>query len=79
MNIGTEIEQEQATPIEPEDLKALSDEIFAELQDFHEDLSRREKAIGQASDMRVHRSKLRNILKIDKVVAWIGSDSSQLL
>lgn len=57
----------------------LRDEMFPELRDYHLDLSRRERMTEQAPEMRGHRSKLRNMLKIDKVMDWVQSDSSQLL
>lgn len=36
-------------------------------------------AIEQTSEMRVHRSKQRNIMRIEEVMAWVESESSQLL
>jgi hypothetical protein len=57
----------------------LRDEIFPELRAYHLDLSLRERMTEQAPEMRGHRSKLRNMLKIDKVMDWVQSDTSQLL
>lgn len=36
-------------------------------------------AIEQISEMRGHRSKQRNIMRVEEVVAWVESESSQLL
>lgn len=68
-SIGTEREAEQAVSrAEPDNLATLCDEVFLELRDYHLDLSRREKVIEQAPEMREYRSKVRNMLKIDKFV-----------
>ena len=36
-------------------------------------------AVEQTSEMRVHRSKQRNLMRIEEVMAWVESDSSRLL
>ena len=76
VNIGTETEQDQIISIEPKDHNALHDRIFSELRDFQENLSQIEKVIEQAPEMHGHRSRLRNILKIDKVMAWVELDTA---
>ena len=53
--------------------------MFHELRDLRSDIARREKAIEQSSDMRSHRSRQKNIIRTDKVMAWANSESSQLL
>ena len=71
--------EQAASRAEPEDLTALRDEIFPELRGYHLDVSRRESVIEQSPEMREHRSKVRNILKIDKFLDWVQSLASQLL
>ena len=61
------------------DLESLCDDVFLELRDLRTDISRREKAIEQSSDMRSHRWRQKNIMRTDKVMAWATSESSQLL
>ena len=53
--------------------------MFLELRDLRLDISRREKAIEQSSDMRSHRWRQKNIMRTNKVMAWANSESSQLL
>ena len=57
----------------------LCDDVFLELRDLRQDISRREKAIEQSLDMRSHRWRQKNITRTDKVMAWARSESSQLL
>lgn len=64
---------------EPEDLATLRDEIFLELRDYHLDISRQERVIVQGPEMREYRSKVRNMMKIEKFMDWVHSETSQLL
>ncbi|KAL8794974.1 MAG: hypothetical protein Q9195_002556 [Heterodermia aff. obscurata] len=61
------------------DLEALKEELFIELQDSYENAARRGRSIEQKSEMREHRSEQRNLVKTDQLIAWLKSDSSQLL
>ena len=63
----------------PDDLATLCDEVFFELRDYHRDILRRERIIEQAPEMREYRSKVRNMMKTDKLVDWVHSKTSQLL
>ena len=61
------------------DLEILKDDFFAELRDSYENSARRARSIEQKPEMREHRSEQRNLSKTDQVVAWLESESSQLL
>ncbi|KAJ5630110.1 hypothetical protein N7528_003767 [Penicillium herquei] len=52
---------------------------FAELKSYNEETLRRRTAIEEITDMRKHRSSKRNLLRSEKVLSWIESESSQLL
>ena len=83
-DILTTIEREVATdnasdPKEITDVESLLDDLFVDLRDFRQDAARREMAIEQTSEMRDHRSKQRNIMRIQEVIDWVESESSQLL
>ena len=67
------------TRAELEDLDQLRDEVFLELRDYHLDISRRQRVVEQAPEMREYRSKVRNMMKVDKFVDWVHSSTSQLL
>jgi hypothetical protein len=49
------------------------------LQEYGEDRSRQQRVLEQLPEMRPHRSKQRNILKVDRVMSWIESPKSELL
>lgn len=68
-----------ALPTHSPDLASLCDDFFLELRDLRLDISRREKAIEQSSDMRSHRWRQKNLLRTDEFMAWANSESSQLL
>lgn len=61
------------------DLEALNEEFFVELRDSYESAARRGRSIEQKPEMREHRSEQRNLSKTDQIIAWLESDSSQLL
>lgn len=61
------------------DFEVLKEEFFEELRDSYEDAARRARSIEQKPEMREHRSEQRNLLKTDQIIAWLMSDSSQLL
>ncbi|CAD6570777.1 MAG: hypothetical protein ASARMPRED_003927 [Alectoria sarmentosa] len=66
-------------PYREVDAKSLLNDLFVELREFRQDASRRETAIEQTSEMRDHRSKRRNIMRIEEVMGWAESESSRLL
>lgn len=61
------------------DAESLLDDLFVELRESRQDASRREMAIEQTSEMRGHRTKQRNIMRIEEVMGWVESESSRLL
>jgi hypothetical protein len=63
----------------PEDFDALLECVFIELQEYDESRSRQQRVVEQLPEMRPYRSKQRNILKVDRVMAWIESTKSELL
>jgi hypothetical protein len=66
--------------VEPEeDFDSLLEEVFVELQEYDEGRSQQQRVLEQLPEMRPHRSKQRNILKVDRVMSWIESAKSELL
>ena len=57
----------------------MKEEFFAELRDSYENAARHGRSIEQKRDMREHRSEQRNLSKTEQILAWLESDSSQLL
>ncbi|KAL3427787.1 AAA family protein [Phlyctema vagabunda] len=57
----------------------LLGEIFTELRDFTEASSKHMEAIKELPEMKAHRSKQKNMLRTEKVMAWIEADTSQIL
>ena len=66
-------------PNEINDLDQLLSDVFTELQDFNEASTQHMRAIKELPELRAHRSKQRNILRMEKVITWIEADTSQLL
>lgn len=64
---------------DPEDLDVLLHRVFLELQEYDESRSQQQRIVEQLPEMRQHRTKQRNILKVDRVMAWIESTKSELL
>ncbi|KAF2097285.1 hypothetical protein NA57DRAFT_77539 [Rhizodiscina lignyota] len=53
--------------------------MFTELNEFDEARMQQQKIAEQLPEMRQHRSTQRNILKVEKVMDWIESETSRLL
>ncbi|KAK0624591.1 hypothetical protein B0T17DRAFT_245674 [Bombardia bombarda] len=70
-----------ATETNPEEdpVDRLRQDIFVELQDHLEHLGARKRAVEQFPDMGPHRSKQRNLLRSEKFMDWVESQTSQLL
>ncbi|RAK93828.1 hypothetical protein BO79DRAFT_268248 [Aspergillus costaricaensis CBS 115574] len=52
---------------------------FSHLKSYNQETLRRKGAIEETPEMRSHRSTQRNLLRSEKVLAWIESDVSQIL
>jgi len=63
----------------PEDFGALLEGTSIELHEYDESRSRQQRVVEQLPEMRSYRSKQRNILKVDRIMAWIESINSELL
>ncbi|KAG4436031.1 hypothetical protein IFR05_008463, partial [Cadophora sp. M221] len=61
------------------DFDALLEGVFLELQEYDEGRSRQQRVLEQLPEMRPHRSKQRNLLKVDRMISWIESTKSELL
>jgi hypothetical protein len=73
------LEHDQEPKEDLEDFDALLEGVFVELQEYDESRSQQQRVLEQLPEMRPHRSKQRNILKLDRVMAWIESTKSELL
>ena len=60
-------------------LTTLLGGVFVELQEYDEDCAQQQRVLEQLPEMRPYRSKQRNILKVDRVMAWVESTKSELL
>ena len=60
-------------------LETINGDFFAELRDSYENEARRGRSIEQKPEMRQHRSEQRNLSKAEQIIAWLESDSSELL
>lgn len=73
------LEHDQEPKEDVEDFEALLEGIFVELQEYDESCNQQQRVLEQLPEMRPHRSKQRNILKVDRIMAWIESTKSQLI
>jgi hypothetical protein len=73
------LDSSPSKPNEINDLDQLLSDVFTELQDFNEASTQHMRAIKDLPEMRAHRSKQKNILRVEKVMTWIEADTSQLL
>jgi hypothetical protein len=73
------LDSSPSKPNEINDLDQLLSDVFTELQDFNEASTQHMRAIKELPEMRAHRSKQKNILRMEKVMTWIEADTSQLL
>ncbi|KAF4625134.1 hypothetical protein G7Y89_g13035 [Cudoniella acicularis] len=63
----------------PVDLDQFLGKIFVELHEYDDICAQQQRILEQLPEMRPHRSKERNILKVDKVMSWVESPASKLL
>jgi hypothetical protein len=64
---------------DPSDLDRHLAALFIDLTEFDEARAQQQSILEQVPEMRRYRSTQRNILRVDKVIDWVESKTSQLL
>lgn len=62
-----------------EEIDALFREVFVEFHEFDEDTQQHRRIIEQLPEMRPHRTRNQNMLRVEKIMEWVESSTSQLL
>jgi hypothetical protein len=70
---------EDMPSITPLDIDKQLAEWFTDLKGFDEAYALQQRVVEQLPEMRPHRSTKRNVLKVDKIMTWIESTTSQML
>jgi hypothetical protein len=71
--------EESVTSTDSMSLDSLCNDVFIELRDFRLNLSRQTVAIEESADLHEHKARQKNLLRMEKVLAWVEAESSQLL